>query len=131
MPIGMNCETETLELKPEGISLNVEMIRQTTFAVSLQWLDGDGVANDVSSSTAKMTIKDAAGNIILTLTDGDGITLGGVNGFVDVEITPEQTAAFPLQRLSFNLDISTGSETRPLAYGKITVRDNTNIPAGD
>jgi hypothetical protein len=123
----MNCAVETLELKPEGISLNVELIRQTTWKAGFQWLDGDGVAIDITGATATLTIRDAAGAEILTLDETDGITLGGLNGFVDVEITSAQTAAFPLQRLSYNLDINTGSETRPLAYGKITVRDNANI----
>jgi hypothetical protein len=127
MPMGMNCAVETLELKPEGISLNVELIRGTTLKVQLQWLDGDGVAIDNTGMGSTLTIRDASGNVILTLDETDGIALGGTNGFVDVEITPAQSAAFPLQRLSYNHDINTGSETRPLAYGKITVRDNTNI----
>lgn len=124
----MNCAVETIELRPEGIALNVELIRQTTLKLSLQWLDGDGVAIDNTTATAAMTIRDASGEIVLTLDETDGITLGGTNGFVDVEITPAQSAAFALQRHTYNLDINTGSETRPLAYGKITVRDNANIP---
>ena len=123
----MSICTEALTLKPEGVVINPEIIQQTTWALSLQWLDSDNVANDLTSATAKLSIKDISGAQLIVLTETAGITLGGLTGNIDVLLTSTQTATLPLQRLRFNLDINTGTEIKPIARGEITVRKNANI----
>ena len=121
---------EAIELKADA-PLNVEVIRQTTWALGFQQIDDDGVAIDLTSATAKMTIRNAAGDIVLELDETDGITLGTTNGFIDFEVTPEQTAAWAVQRHTYNLDVTLGTETFSVARGTIRVIDNANIPDPD
>lgn len=123
----MSCEAETIELKADA-PLNLEVIRQTTCSLGFQCLDDDGVAINLTGATSKMTIRNAAGEVVLQLDETDGITLGGANGFVDFEITPAQTAALALQRHTYNLDVTIATEIDSVARGNIKVLDNTNIP---
>lgn len=128
MLICMNCDAETIELKADA-PLNVEVIRQTTWALGFQCLDPiTGVPINLTGATAQMTIRDAAGNIVLELDENDGITLGTTTGFVDFEVTPAQTAALAVQRHSYNLDVTIGTKTESVARGTIKVIDNNNIP---
>lgn len=119
-----------LEIEPRGVVINPKIIRGTTWEQGLQMLSADGVAVDLTGSTAKLTIRNAAGESLLVLTDGDGITLGGATGNVDILLTAEQTAALPLQKLSYNLDITEPDTitTQPVARGTMQMINNTNLP---
>jgi hypothetical protein len=107
----------------------VSVIRQTTWALGFQLVDPiTGVPIDLTGATARMTIRNAAGEIVLELDETNGITVGTNTGFVDFEVTPAQTAALALQRHTYNLDATVGSRTYAVARGNIKVLDNTNIP---
>lgn len=55
----------------------------------------DLAGTDLTGSTAKMELKssDRFPNVLLTLTQGAGIDLGGTSGVITVTITPAQSAA--------------------------------------
>ena len=123
----MSTCVEEINIKEEAAVINQELIQGATYNLSLQMLGSDSVATDLTGATAKLTIKTAADVVVLVLTDTSGITLGTTNGFVDVEYTATQTALFPLLRLTYNLDVTLGTEVTPVARGNYKVIKNTNI----
>ena len=58
----------------------------------LLWLDGDGGPQDLSGYTARMFVRDKPkGSVLATLTETDGLTLGGAAGTVDILVSAAVT----------------------------------------
>lgn len=80
---------------------------------------------DLTSYTARMQIRSSVGadTSVLSLTNGNGITLGDALGTVAVSISAAATAAIVAGRYVYDLEIqSAGGEVWRVIEGKATVR---------
>ena len=79
--------------------------------LSLTYLEDDGVtAISLVGSTAAFIVKDKqGGSTIATLTSGAGITLGGSAGTIVVKRTPEQTAAWKIDKGTYELTVTSSA----------------------
>lgn len=79
------------------------------------------------------TKRDDTGRVLLELSDhtGSGITLGGSNGFVIIEISPEQTfSLLPVRRAFYDLFITLANgEVHKVMGGRIKVEPNVTAPS--
>jgi hypothetical protein len=97
-----------------------------TFTRIATWRDANGDLVDLTGYVAKLTISAApvgSTNPVLTLSSGDGLTLGGGAGTIEWEMTPARTNALPVGALPYDLKLtdSTGVVTY-LLTGKVYVR---------
>lgn len=89
-----------------------------TFNLSIIWKDADGNGIDISDCTARMQIRKSypSNEVVLSLTDTDGIFIGSVFGSIDIEIPADVTETLDLRRGAYDLEIenSAGTVTRLL-----------------
>lgn len=78
---------------------------------------------NLTGYTAALRIMDKpAGNVIATLTDGAGITLGGSAGTITVARTPAQVQAWKIAKGAYDLTVtSTGNQTTLVLHGELEV----------
>lgn len=87
----------------------------------------DGTALNWSGYSARMQVRNAADAtaVLLSLTNGSGITLGGTAGTVDLVITNAQSAALTAGSYAYDLElISSGSAVTRLLQGAFNVVGN-------
>lgn len=103
--------------------LDITIEEGTDFNMTATWEDG-GVAVDLTNYTAKMEIRNRAGDAgsaLLTLTSSPaaGIVLGGVAGTITVTITDSQNV-FADKSMVYDLEMTDGSgNITRLLRGKI------------
>lgn len=123
----------TVNLDPDGINLNATFKQGSTFKkINLVWKTGEEgeeqLPVDLTGHTARMQIRWAAaacGEPLLSLTDEDGIELGGEEGSIKVTITAEQSAALPAGKLVYDLEVvSPSGEVTAIAWGTLNVLGN-------
>lgn len=98
------------------LKLDLCVYRRDTFEHQLLWLDANGAPVDLNGYTAKMEVRktESSTTVIMTATDGDGITLGGVAGTVDILLTPAKTDIATTEQVYDLQVINTGGD------GKVT-----------
>lgn len=104
---------------------NVTIDQGATFDVTLLWRDETGTPVDLSGYTARAQIRSqvTSATPLVDLTDGDGITLGGGAGTIQLVISDTDTSALPAPFdgvWDLELESGTGTVTRLLA-GTVTV----------
>ena len=79
---------------------------------------------DLTGYTASFSLKESADSdrILLTLANGNGITLGGAAGTVSLAISETATDALPAGTVYFYLDMTANGVTKRYAEGPIKVR---------
>lgn len=88
------------------------------------WKDESGVAVNLTGYTARLKAKPSKthSNTVLSLTNADGITLGGTAGTIAISRSAAQTAALAVGNLVYDLElISAGGVVIRLMEGAITV----------
>ena len=103
------------DLTQKAGRLNIEIDQGTDFQTTLTWKDENGALIDLTNYSAKLQIRDKRGETgtpVLELTDGSGITLGGVNGTIVIDINNAQND-FGGKSYVYDLEMTDGS-------GKIT-----------
>lgn len=78
---------------------------------------------DLTNYSATMTIRPFVGSntTTLVLTNGNGITLGGAAGTVDITISATVTADFEPSRYAYDFVLQSGSVVTRLLEGKFVV----------
>ena len=78
---------------------------------------------DLTNYTATMTIRPFVGSntTTLVLTNGNGITLGGAAGTVDINISAAVTAGFTPSRYAYDFVLDSGTVVTRLLEGKFVV----------
>jgi hypothetical protein len=79
---------------------------------------------DLTSYTARMQMRTAVGasSTLLSLTNGNGITLGGAAGTVSVSVSAAATAAITAGRYVYDLEVqSAAGQVWRVIEGKATV----------
>lgn len=102
--------------------------RGVTFKRTLGWRVG-GLPVDITGFTARLegrrTPSQPVPDFVLTSDPGGGITMGGSNGRIDVNITPSGSSELKSGIYFYWLDINTGSEVTRLLEGRVTVKEGT------
>lgn len=81
----------------------------------------NGVPMDFTGYTAAMKVKDASGDVILSLaTGGGGITLSA-DGVITFDVAAGTTAALPVGTFPYDLLVTSAGTTLPIVAGNATV----------
>lgn len=112
--------------------INVE--QGASFRMSLTWTapgtrtpDGvlvPGAPYDLTGAHARMQIRKGPGQpVLVDLRDGDGITLGGTTGRIEIYISPERTEALATKRARYDVFIvlPNGLDVARVLKGRVTV----------
>lgn len=111
--------------------LDIVIYQGATWRLPLRWDYGpdpgdvDPVDLTGASARAQVRVKPSAATVLLELTSapGDGITLGGAAGTLDLEASAVQTAALPAGQAVWDLEVAwpDGVVCR-LVAGAVTIR---------
>ena len=108
------------DLKPKRY--DIELYQGDTFAFDMVFMNGE-TAVDVTGWTAQAQIKkmDSTPGETPTL----GLTIGGVNGKITVDLTDTETAALAgTTEYKYDIQVSDGTSKRTFIGGKITVTED-------
>ena len=101
---------------------NMVCDQATTFNLDFTIQTGNTLWN-LTNYTATMTIRPFVGanTTTLVLTNGNGITLGGAAGTVDITISAAVTADFAPSRYAYDFVLNSGTVITRLLEGKFVV----------
>ena len=107
---------------------NIVCDQATTFALDFTIQTGNTLW-DLTGYTATMTIRPFVGSdtTTLLLTNGSGITLGGVAGTVAISISSTVTANLNPSRYSYDFVLNSGSVVTRLLEGKFIVTAGVTV----
>ena len=96
----------------------------STFSKRVQILDEDGLPLNLSGYTANLVARtEPGGSVLLTLDTSSGITLGGVNGTIDLFLSDEDTDAISWKSALYTLSlIDSGGNSGYVLYGPIRIK---------
>lgn len=92
-----------------------------TFTVTI-----GGIDLDLTGYSAAMQVRESADAdaVLLSLTNGSGIALGGTAGTIGVTIASTATASIPAGSYSYDLELNSGSTITRLLQGAFNVTGN-------
>jgi hypothetical protein len=102
-----------------------------TFRLQVTWNAAGGQPINLTGQTAHMQVRTAHdGALLLDLSSGAGLTLGGTAGTVDIVITAAQTSSLTVWRAVYDLYIipPAGDYTR-LLEGPIVIDPTVTLPS--
>lgn len=102
---------------------NLVIEQKATFRKRLIWRDARKRAIDLTGYTARMQVRDAAGELLADLSTENGlITLGAAPGAIDLLIQATQTRTMSFQQALYDLKMIApdGTEIR-LLEGRVTL----------
>jgi hypothetical protein len=93
-----------------------------TFHRQVTW-SGDSGPINLTGYTARMQIRNSytSSTALLSLTQVSGLTLGGANGTIDIDITSIQTTALAVGTYVYDLEMTSGSEVTTILEGTFVV----------
>lgn len=103
---------------------NFSVWRGATFrkVLTFHTTDEESSPRDLTGFTARMPIK-LNGSVLVELTTGDGITLGGALGTITLFISDEDTTIAAWKAGSYGLFLtSPGGDTDQLLFGTFTIK---------
>jgi len=83
--------------------------QKRTFRRTLTWRDGSNTLVNLTNKTATLNITDGKGTVLHSMTQSDGIALGGTLGTITLTIPRAANALFTFDTAHYDLDIITGS----------------------
>lgn len=97
-----------------------------TWSRTATYRDSSKALVNLSGYTSRMQIRRAPGatDTLVSLTDGQGITLGGAAGTIVMALTATQTAALPAGTWWYDLELVSGATVIRLLEGRVTVSPN-------
>lgn len=103
--------------------LNLKLPQGATWIIPMTWTDSTGQEIDLTDYHAHMQVRTSydAATAELDLSDGIGITLGGVLGTITVTVADTVTATIDAGRYVWDLEMSTTTTTTRLLQGTLTV----------
>ena len=87
---------------------DLEFNQGASYTKTFTWKDGDGVAVNLTSYTARMQVRQSvsATEVLLELTTENGrLTLGGSAGTITLALTPATTAGIVWRRGRYDLEL--------------------------
>lgn len=113
----MTCSDSTIDTYPIFIK------QGATFQITITWEVG-GALVDITGYTARLQARTsiAVTTTFISLTDGAGLTLGGVAGTIIVDLTAAETAAITETIGVYDLELeSPGGTVTRLLQGSVTI----------
>jgi hypothetical protein len=97
------------------------MVDREDFIRRVTYLAADGLPNDLTGYSAEFSIE-VPGAVILTVTSGSGITLGGPTGTIDIKVSASAfAAALPFTSANYSLILTdTNCDKRCLVSGQFS-----------
>ncbi len=93
-------------------TVDLDCDQYATFIQQIQRNDANGDPINLTNYTARMTVRDAYGGLVLiTLTESAGITLGGGTGLITIRIEAAVTATFAAGNYVYDLLTISGAGT--------------------
>ena len=93
-----------------------------TFELSIVWKDDEGTPIDITGYSARLQIrKTYTSDPVISLTNGDGITLGGVTGSIDILIDADATEAIEIRRGRYDLELEFAGVVTRLIEGVVEI----------
>lgn len=104
---------------------DIQAEEDCTYDVTATWKNSSGGLINLTGATAKMEIRDKPGGTIKTsLTESSGITLGGVNGTIQIKFVPAYFGQFVYDLI---VTLSSGDIERVLEGEVIVDRTVTEL----
>lgn len=104
--------------------LDLTISQGATFDDQFIWESGDGVAYNLTGFTARLQIRATKDDstTLVSLTNGAGLTLGGIAGTIDVLLSATTTAALSFTTAFWDLElVSGGGVVYRLLEGYVTL----------
>ena len=104
-------------------SYDLVMYQGASWDYQFTWKINNVVVN-LTTFTARMQVRlsYSSTNVVLSLVNGSGITLGGALGTISLAVNAATTAAIPASSYVYDLElVSTGGEVTRLLEGKFLV----------
>jgi len=102
--------------------------RRVTFKRTLGWRIG-GLPVDCTGFTARIEGRKALNQVtpdfVLTSDPDGGIVVGGADGRIDIDLTPNATDGLKAGIYFYWMDINTGSEITRLIEGRLTIKEGS------
>lgn len=101
---------------------NFSIYQGSTDALSLVW-NRDGAAVDLTGYTARMQLRHSANSetVVTELSSANGKIVLTALGGITVHFSAADSAALAPYRYAYDLDLTTGSDTRTILAGTVTV----------
>lgn len=103
---------------------NVEALQGDTFSLPIVWRDENKDLVDLTGYTARMQVRetvDAEDFLLELTTENDGITLGGIDGTIDLTVSAEDMAAIEAGSYKYDLEMVVGESVVKLLRGKFKI----------
>ena len=118
-------------IKRQSVELNIEIDKGATFRHSIIWESGTTLSNtspvDLTGATARLVIRSSVtdATVLVELnTSNGGLTLGGVNGTIDIFISNIESTAFTFNKAVYGLEIiDSALDTHRILRGSVTAFD--------
>ena len=100
---------------------DLEIAQGADFNIQLTWKDDNDVLIDLTGYSARMKLKNKIGGTI-EIDCGSYITLGGVNGTIDIDIPASITETITFEQGVYDLElVSSGGNVYRIMQGKANV----------
>ncbi len=102
---------------------DIEIERNATFERVITCKDENGDLINLTGYTAKMQGRKSheSSDLIFSLSESSGLTLGGSAGTISVNMTPATTLGLAIQSGVYDLRIDNGTRATRILKGKFTV----------
>ncbi len=101
---------------------NISVFRGTTFRKTITWTQSNNQPVDLTGCSAVMQIRDSSQALILQLTVGSGITLGGTNGTIELFISAATTSTMESGKYEINVTLA-NTDVVKFLKGTFTIID--------
>lgn len=107
---------------------DLTIVQGATLDLLLTYKDSAGVVINLTGYTARLKIKTAvAGTELVSLTEADGLVLGGAAGTIRVQRSAALTAAYTWSRGVYDLELITGGVVSRIIEGNVLVRPEITV----
>lgn len=102
---------------------DLTIVQGATLDLLLTYKDSAGVVINLTGYTARLKIRTAvAGTEVVSLTEADGLVLGGAAGTIRIQRSATQTAAYTFTRGVYDLELISGAVVSRIIEGNVLVR---------
>lgn len=91
--------------------LNLTFPQGATWDLSLTWTDASASPISLANYSARMQVRlsHQSASIVLSLMSGNGLTLGGVAGTIDMSVAASVTTTIPANTYVYDLEVQSDS----------------------
>lgn len=109
---------------PAG-TYNIKHDQGATFRRTLTWKDASGALINLTGYSARMQLRPSPSDTTVSLeltTESGGITLGGVNGTIQLYASATDMTSLAARSYAYDLELMIGAEVVKLVTGLFTLR---------